>query len=312
MSGATSRIPRHPSNRSFFEMMVQWGWEPGKTDGQFQSMFTPPIITGRERVRVRPSNHHLGNPTSTFLEVYRLTTGGDAELFWRGPSEMWLQMLANETAAAEERKRAEAESSMRRARERAEAQRKEAEAAAVKAAVTVVEPKPEPEPEPERSTMPKQSTKTPAMPRSKQVLEVLCAHDVPMTVARIVAELGLPNTSDTVRVISNRCGYLAEQGLAERVMYGTYRVADKAKRTDVRVHHDSTPSAAEAAPAPSPVTVPVVAEPRNVVTVAESVDDTIEAVLDLLLPDGFKASHLRYIAPWVEATKQMVSAVSNG
>lgn len=167
--------------------------------------------------------------------------------------------------------------------------------------------------------MPKQSTKTPAMPRSKQVLEVLCAHDVPMTVARIVAELGLPNTPDTVRVISNRCGYLAEQGLAERVMYGTYRVADKAKRTDVRVHHDSTPTAApapaaeaEAAPAPSPVTVPVVAEPRNVVTVAESVDDTIEAVLDLLLPDGFKASHLRYIAPWVEATKQMVSAVSNG
>jgi hypothetical protein len=45
---------------------------------------------------------------------------------------------------------------------------------------------------------------------------------------------------------------------------------------------------------------------------AESIDDTIEAVLDLLLPSGFKASHLRYIAPWVETTKRMVEEVTRG
>jgi hypothetical protein len=43
--------------------------------------------------------------------------------------------------------------------------------------------------------------------------------------------------------------------------------------------------------------------------VYESIDDTIEAVLDLLLPKGFRAADLRFIAPWVDATKAMIDQV---
>lgn len=42
----------------------------------------------------------------------------------------------------------------------------------------------------------------------------------------------------------------------------------------------------------------------------ETVDDVIEAVLDLLLPNGFKAQDLRVIQPWIEATKKMVGTVA--
>jgi len=42
----------------------------------------------------------------------------------------------------------------------------------------------------------------------------------------------------------------------------------------------------------------------------ESVDDVIEAVLDLLLPQGFQAKDLRVILPWIEATKLMVGTVT--
>jgi hypothetical protein len=95
-------------------------------------------------------------------------------------------------------------------------------------------------------------------------------------------------------------------------MQGTYRISDRGKTNDARVQHDGIHlRAVPQQPDPPAVTQQQPPAPE-VARVAESVDDVIEAVLDLLLPQGFKAAHLRFIAPWVESTKRMVDAVGRG
>lgn len=309
MAERASRIPRHPSNRSFIEQMMKWGWEVGKTDGSWQSMFSPPIAERQVRVRVRPATQHDANPTSVFMEVYRLTCAGDGEMFWRGPSDMWLQMLSMEKAKAEKAKKAAYEESLAKAAKRAEV--KAAEAAAknqpVRVLALVPDTKGEPMVAPPKNGQLRDPVKGVRL-GSKDVLEVLTDHDGPMTVKTVGLKLGLDMDDDhNIRDVANRCGYLVAKGLAERVMQGTYRVSNEGKTIDARVQHDGIHSRQAEKPAPRPV-----AATTTVAEVADSIDDVIEAVLDLLLPQGFKASHLRFIAPWVESTRRMVEAVGNG
>jgi hypothetical protein len=317
MGQVMTRVPRQPSNRSVYEQMIAWGWKPGKTDGSWQSMFSPPIGTKQVRLRVRPPQQHDANPATVFKEIYRLTTGGDPELFWRGPSDTWLQMLANEQQLAEKRKQDEYEASLTRAAARAEAQA--AAEAAKNQPVRILAVAPEPRAtarpgltEEGRKRMGKRTIHTIT---SKDVLEVLTAHDGPMTCKSIAKALGLDASADAdgkypvSNKISNACRYLVDCDLAERVMNGTYRVTSKAKTINARVQHDGIHEDHSGIPA---VNAPPEAARPVVARVAESVDDVIEAVLDLLLPQGFKASHLRFIAPWVETTKRMVAEVDGG
>jgi hypothetical protein len=183
-----SLVPRSPSNRRFFDRMVAWGWVPGKGDGDYVSMLTPPIVTPSKTVKVRAPTHHNGNSTKAILDVYKATTAGDAELFWQGPSEMWLQMLEQH-------------------RQDAERQRTEKQAA-------------------------------------------------------------------------------EEVKAAQRV--------EKLKQQPIEKRKD--------------IIVPE--QPTTTVPDETALDDAIELALDLLLPGGFKASHLRVIAPWMESTKAMVRAVA--
>jgi hypothetical protein len=314
MAERASRIPRSPSNRSFIEQMLKWGWEVGKTDGTWQSMFSPPIASKQVRVRVRPATQHEANPTSVFLEVYRLTSNGDGELFWRGPSDMWLQMLSMEKAKAEKAKKDEYEASIAKAAKKAEAQA--AQASPVLALVPDTQ-EGEPMVAPPKNGKLRDPAKGVRL-GAKDVLEVLTEHDGPMTVKSIGKALGLDmSDQQNIADVANRGSYLVTKGLAERVMQGTYRVSNEGKTIDARVQHDGIHRTTDTpvqrafdmpavtqhqAPAQKPEVVPVA-------QVAESVDDVIEAVLDLLLPQGFKASHLRFIAPWVEATKRMVQEV---
>lgn len=307
MTAPAPRTPRHPSNRSFIEQMKQWGWETGKTDGQWQSMFSPPVTENRVRIRVRPATQHQANPTTVFLDVYKITCDGDSEMFWRGPSAVWLEMLANEVRKAEQRKRDQAAAELAKAAQRAEAQRAEAERRNPPVRHLVSAPQIEPTQEVTVAHEPTQQTDVRhvanAKLASKDVLDVLTAHDRPMSVKAIGAQLGLDTTDhQTKRDIANRAAYLVSRGLAERVMNGSYRIAKRGQAVDHRVRHDIEAEAREA---------PAVAR-QSVVTAIESIDDSMEAVLDLLLPEGFKASHLRFITPWMEATRRMVEAVRNG
>jgi hypothetical protein len=276
-------------------------------------MFSPPIAEKQIRVRVKPATQHEANPTTTFRDVYKITCDGDAEMFWHGPSDMWLQMLSMERAKAEKRAKDEVAASLAKAAERAE--RMAADAAMKNQPVRVIAPEPErgaPVANPKPGELLREAKAGTRVP-SNAVLEILTEHDGPMTVKTIVAKMGLDtsNIRNTIDV-ANRCGYLTQKGLAERVMQGTYRISDRGKTNDARVQHDGIHlRAVPQQPDPPAVTQQQPPAPE-VARVAESVDDVIEAVLDLLLPQGFKAAHLRFIAPWVESTKRMVDAVGRG
>ena len=140
--------------------------------------------------------------------------------------------------------------------------------------------------------------------RSQDVLEVLTRNDRPMTTNAIIKELGAETNPENVKMIASRAGYLVLRGLATRVMNGTYRAAAEGHAIAARISHDvhNDPVVNSVVPQTPPAQVAV-----NVVI--ESIDDTIEAVLDLLLPNGFRAADLRFIAPWVETTKSMIAQV---
>lgn len=296
----TTHIPRHPSNRAFIQQMKAWGWTEGKTDGTWQVMWSPPIGP-QVKTKVRPATQHDANPTRVFLEVYRLTTQGDAELFWRGPSAQWLKMIGDARDRAEREKEEAYDRTLTSAQRRAD----EAARSSV----------PTPEvPEQKEVPVPK-LRQVRSGPSAKEVLDVLSHHDAPMSASAIAERLGLDITEDRIaKDITNRCGYLVEHGLATRVMRGVYRVGGQGKSVAARVQHDGIHQGASGDPIRPPTAVPQQSPPpaATVTKVAESVDDTIEAILDLLFPQGFKATHLRYIAPWVESTKRMVEEVSHG
>lgn len=321
-------VPRQPSNRSVYEQMLKWGWTEGNTDGKWLSMYGPPIgqMDG-VRVRIRPATQHDANPTTVFRDIYRLTTNGDPRLFWAGPGEMYEQILDMARAEKAAHQRRVEEEKIAKAAARAERQRLEDEARRQREAVRVTAVVPDPvmpDPvtsEPEKEPM-SNRVKIEGFPASKDVLSALSELDKPITVRDLLKHFNLPTDTPHTNAMSGRCCYLVDKGLAERVMYGTYRVAQSAGAISARVQHqvDRPPSqtqpAATVAPAPpsSPDAAGGAVEPPTVshAVMVESIDDTIEAVLDLLLPDGFRAGHLRFIAPWVEATKRMVQEVTRG
>lgn len=323
MSGTETAIPKHPSNRRIIEQMRLWGWAVGKQNGKWQQMLGPPVGDMKGvTIAVKPASQHDANPTDVFLEIYRITTAGDAEAFWDGPPDQqaWDDMLAQAWKREKARREQDQADALSRAAEnaqrlavqhRAEKRRQERLAEAAKQTPNV-----------SRETSAKPITKKPTTKkesmiperrlinidpakvrlRSSDVLQVLVTKDRPMNHTALLKELNLEDNAQNRSDVSGRCCYLASKGLAVRVMAGTYRAAPDAHAIAARishdVHSDQPQTAAHSDPAPA------------VRQVVESIDDTIEAVLDLLLPHGFRAADLRFIAPWVETTKTMVEEVS--
>ena len=308
-----SRVPRHPSNRSLVEKMGEWGWRIVKQGSKRWVLEAP---YGDGRVEVMPPALHEANPTSVFLDVYRLTSAGDPELFWRGPSRLAIDMLNEHLLAKKKEKQA---------REAAEREKQAAVAAERAAAapapptsvsnlkppgqlvvVPTAAPKAEPTPEPPTVVF---VTRPYTKGRTSSVLDAVNASPRSMTIRQVASRIGL-DVSDPGehRRLIQSLSALAREGKITRPAKGVYRRLAK----DVT---PAAPAAPEVQPAPQEVAVltpqPVEAPPAPAdQAAAESVDDVIEAVLDLLLPNGFQAKHLRVIAPWIEATKRMVEAVA--
>lgn len=283
-----SATPRHPSNRSFITQMERWGWTIRKS-GELLTMRAP---LGNETVQVQPANKHDANATSVMMTVYRLTTQGDADLFWRGPSQMWLDMIAlkqEEEAAARRPRRPDPPVAH----------------AVPEHAPPPADVKTEP-PTPERARCKRMSTR-------EGVYGVLAEHTGrgTLTATMVARRLGLdPNEEQERRSVNNHLSALFLEGRVDRPKMGHYRVPSPRPSRPGQEAVLSTPMpvvaqpVAPAAPAPPPPPAPAPVAP------AESVDDVIEAVLDLLLPGGFKAQDLRVIQPWIDATKLMVGTVA--
>jgi hypothetical protein len=315
-------VPRAPSNRAFYNKMRDWGWKETKKNGSWFTMAHP--LTG-EKVNVRQPTQHEANPSSTFIEVY-------PEKFWSGPSSSYLHTLE---------KRAE-----RKEAERAGLREGDKVTLATPAPHLVGvstrfdAPKVTPP-----ATAPKTTerggnrvgTRTGNVTR-EEVLRVMNLLPAKMwtrpeilavleSEGRVVEDRTKDLTDIANRVMAlingkivtrlNRGEYwltahVPDHLRVEAVVANAFKAAMKADPTPemLTVIEDRPASTIVTTEEPTmPAPVPAPATPASV---EASIDDTIEAVLDLLLPDGFKASHLRYIAPWVEATKQMVTHVTGG
>ena len=302
-----SATPRNPSNRSVITQMERWGWRIVKT-GKYVDMRAP---IGTETVGVQAANKHDANATSVLLTIYRLTTQSDADLFWRGPSKLWTDMI--------EAKRAEEQAARRSSMVLPPAPK----------VTPVAVPAPPPKnPSPnqrsgwawaynnEGETVAETLThaprkNSPPMATSRQVIaELSAAAPRALDAETICRRLGLDPTDEPQRrCISNILSSLYRAGQIRRMRLGHYRTLAVATSGDaVVVPKPVTPQ-------PAPPAAPSVAVIQNDAVFAarrpnESVDDVIEAVLDLLLPQGFQAKDLRVISPWIEATKLMVGTVT--
>lgn len=301
-----SAVPRAPSNRRVIEQMKRWGWTTGRQDGRWMTMHGPPIgeMSGIT-LAVRPGSQHDANPTTIFHEIYNLTTNGDANSFWEGPPEVWQDMLRQARERSEKARAAAKEAELARAAQvarereweaiRIEGER-QAEAARAEAAKREVK-----EMESKRKTG--KGIRTSDI-RASDVLDCLATNDRPMNIQAVGRRMGLDMDNETnVRDVGNRLAYLYSKGLAERVMAGTYRALGSGTATSGRIeHHVDRKNTHEPERVSPDRTI------FNPITI-EPIEDSIEAVLDLLLPNGFKASHLKFIAPWIDATKQMLNEV---
>lgn len=315
MSGTESAIPRHPSNRKVIEQMMLWGWALGKRDNRWQTMVGAPIgATQGVTLAVASATQHDANPTTVFLEIYKLTCAGDAEAFWEGPPDPQFWSDTVKQARDRERKRKEVAQTDALARAAESAQHQamlDRAATRRKERLHILPEVPELPPAPVKERKPRKEESVPLTSkttvRSNDVFGVLVNNDKPMNISEIATAMGIEHTSRNLRDVTNRGGYLVSRGLATRVMNGTYRATQQGHAVAARIQHDVTQNDRPTASKP-PVTHFVdVSVPVTIV--AESIDDTIEAVLDLLLPGGFRAADLRFIAPWVEATKAMIAQV---
>jgi hypothetical protein len=326
MSGTESAIPRHPSNRKVIDQMMLWGWALGKRGGRWQQMIGAPIgATAGVTLAVCAATQHEANPTTVFLEIYRLTTSGDAEAFWEGPPDPQFWSDTVRQARDRERRRKEVEQTDALAKAAENAQRQamlERAANRRKERLHILPDVPELPPEPKARKPRKEeavpTSQTPGYPtiRSSAVFDVLARNDRPMNAMAIVKELGLEENALNAKVVNDRCNYLQDKGLAVRVMNGVYRASPQGHAIAARIQHDvsNTNGSQPTAAPPNPTTLVTTsldpgAEPRVISVAIESIDDTIEAVLDLLLPNGFRAADLRFIGPWVESTKVMIAQV---
>lgn len=158
-------------------------------------------------------------------------------------------------------------------------------------------------------------------------LQVLIAAGTPLNAQSICARAQSSTISQ--KAMGNALSYLHTIGLVDRVIRGTYRAHVDLLPHTGRVRHDVTQHAAyndtgamptilgpvpEPAPVarvesvPEPVPVPEPAPPAPAREIARAIstqvdiEDDIDAVLDMLCPNGFKASQLKDVLRWREET----------
>lgn len=148
-----------------------------------------------------------------------------------------------------------------------------------------------------------------------------------LSMQTIATELGA-----ATQQVNNAAGHLARTGRLEKVARGAYRypAGDPLQRLDAiqarldgavpaepEPSPDRDPTPTDPLPVPEPEPVPVGARPATGAHMATqapirrngsgSVDDEIDALLELLVPGGLRARHLPVAAAWVAATRELLT-----
>lgn len=135
----------------------------------------------------------------------------------------------------------------------------------------------------------------------------------PQSSQMLAEKLGVPLT-----VIQGSAYHLVSRtGLVKRLKNGFYAAVhqhDHSVRVDYTQESSEKPLEAPVIPAEPEKVVPELPERTEPPTVlrGEPSDQEIFDVLDLLVPQGFKAKHFPYVQAWVAATRDLVRELRNG
>jgi hypothetical protein len=294
------------SNRRFIERMIDWGWEVNKASGE-KSLMTLP--TGDE-VWVMSAHVHRSNPLSVFNAVLRITGDISWETFWTLDVIAELRKVQDDLRAeieAEERRIAKRERKHRKEKQRRMPTTEPARVINLDSGTDVTEELKRLEAEvPEE-----RERRIRVQPR---VLALLMESGEPWAVSNIAKHLNAPDSS-----ISGACGRLVQSGLLTRVAHGVYQAVRTG--SDHKVHI-SVGTALEAAQPGQPVDVALAPESPSAARTAPATtatetpvdgqwDETINEVLDLMFPNGFKARHLPLIDRWRRATVALLRELNS-
>jgi hypothetical protein len=267
-----TNVPAHPSNRNIINQMVQWGCSTTPR-GEDTEVHLP---NGRSLI-VRSARTHRVNPQRIVNDVYA-ALGGSPEAFWAGPAPSTPPSRPSEAAIAA--------------------------------------------PAPGKPSSREKKRRTRGI--TDKMLELLIADGGPLTTAQLSEKLGF-----TREQVCSAASYLVEiGGLVRRIKTGVYEVIDKQPSPDHHVALDITHTNGTASrPAPVSAPIPQVVEglvptpsvvatlpdppfaPTMEVAQIEPSDDEIYAVLDMLVPKGFKAVHYPAVEQWVDSTRNLVAAL---
>lgn len=295
------------SNRRFIDRMVDWGWETAQSKGEHVVMTLP---TGDEVWVCAPQVHNR-NPLSVFNEVMRCTGDIDWTTFWTTDVPAELRRITAELEAELER---EQRRHGKRSRQKKEERRRMA--ASQPARVIDLDSASDVTDELqalERETEETREHRTRVQPR---VLALLMESGEPWAISNIAKHLGINNDSS----VSGACGRLMQQGLVRRVAHGVYQAVRTGGDHKVHISVGQPPEAAPVPlmasfPTPAPE-IPAAArtappsapsDPRQTPPKGEDQwEETINEVLDLMFPNGFKARHLPLIDRWRQATTALM------
>jgi hypothetical protein len=269
--------------------MLSWGWVRNKSKDGFVEMIWPPSNT---KVTVALPGHQEATRDPIIKTVVQITTKGNRERFW------------NENSVGHSVDNLLAESP----------------------APQIVEPAP--------------TRKMRHRGISREVLGALVANGGSMTAKDIAKELHYDNED----AVAGACYYLTEIGKVERVMRGMYRALPR-YQLGATMHHDVqggvTASHAEASTkaatweraatalvehadkvsvakpllTPTPENKPgrfvseIIEEIPSKPPTKEDDDETMNLLLDLMFPKGFKGSHLPAIEAWKKSTLKLMTEV---
>jgi hypothetical protein len=300
--------PTRLTNRGLIRQMESWGWKVKKVSGDDTFMVSP---VG-DKITVRSAHVHVGTDKHTINEMLALM-GDDMtwEKFMRPITEVEEIIgqvyrssngdpvkAAKETLASMERvtekERRRAEEAAAAERERQIAQKQEAKRLAKEAR--------------QREDTPVSNDQTQQAPRQRGnvdiIFDAILRTSGPISNATLAAQTGLTKE---------------QAGTAANYLYNALHVIDRVKRgvwmrkheysahdmsVDIVSRHIETVREVGAEERPKAPVVRI-----REMTPSEELDDTLNEVLDVILPRGFKARHLALIDIWRADTKALIQAV---
>lgn len=337
------------SNRGLIAKMEQWGWHVKKVSGEWTTMESPTskkidvrsghTHTGNSRVIINEIIDSMEMSWEQFVapfneeenEIMLLFKTMDPNEFTRFREGYKKEALAQQAIAKEKDRRQQEQARDVRRQERHQAR---TEKAAMHEAARSKPPVPEP---------PKV---TPLRPVLDSLTVSAVVEDADAARVRVInkvfdllVDTGEPMSCQKItdqipyaryRAVQSACLNLFRQGVVERLKTGIYQVKDEHKGQDVRIDvvarsgdRDRIVQEADVKVAeildmpegPAKTMAAVKAEPlvmaaREVVREVEADrDETINDVLDLLFPQGFRAKHLPLIDTWRRATIALIDEI---